>query len=215
MEYARKNIIKSQKFKGSYLMSIQILTPSEQARLKMNILKFLDNEGLYYTTNRLYLLILLQYEAGLRVGETVQLRWSDIWFIDKPKTVLEITGNSKTKNHERKIPVSKTLSIMITKYRESADNQFGEIHDDKYVFVSINDNPISTRQVERVIKTYFKVEIGRPIHPHVLRHTFATNLMKVADIRTVQELLGHKSITSTQIYTHPNSSDLVNAINSL
>ncbi|GAH96402.1 unnamed protein product, partial [marine sediment metagenome] len=55
----------------------------------------------------------------------------------------------------------------------------------------------------------------REIHPHILRHTFATRLMSKTSMRVVQELLGHKNLSSTQIYTHPNNADLQEAIDSL
>jgi len=72
--------------------------------------------------------------------------------------------------------------------------------------------PLTTRQVERIIRTAALKSIGRPVHPHVLRHTFASKLMSVCNERIVQELLGHQSITSTQIYTHPNEDDKKKAI---
>ena len=82
-------------------------------------------------------------------------------------------------------------------------------------YATDTQRPITTRQVERIILTASMKALNRPIHPHVLRHTFASRLMKRTNIRVVQQLLGHTSITSTQIYTHPDSDDLQKAINDI
>ncbi|GAH73030.1 unnamed protein product [marine sediment metagenome] len=57
--------------------------------------------------------------------------------------------------------------------------------------------------------------LGRPVHPHILRHTFASRLMRTTNARIVQELLGHQHLSTTQIYTHPNQDDLKKAIEQL
>jgi len=75
--------------------------------------------------------------------------------------------------------------------------------------------PITTRQVERIIKHAAIASIGRPANPHMLRHTFATKLMRITNVRVVQELLGHRNLSSTQIYTHPNQDDFAAAIRNL
>jgi len=75
--------------------------------------------------------------------------------------------------------------------------------------------PLSERHVQRIISSASVKAFGRSINPHVLRHTFGTRLMRVTDMRTVQELLGHKSLASTQIYTHPNEQDKHKAIQNM
>ena len=85
-----------------------------------------------------------------------------------------------------------------------------------YAFTTKNiDKPLSTRQVERIIRAAALKCLGRPVHPHALRHTFASRLMRKTNARIVQELLGHKNLSSTQIYTHPNGEDLKDAINQI
>jgi len=78
-----------------------------------------------------------------------------------------------------------------------------------------NTEHLTTRQIERIIGNAGEKAFGRWINPHILRHTFASRLMRTVNSRVVQELLGHKHLASTQIYTHPNHQDLRNAIDSI
>ncbi|GAJ04418.1 unnamed protein product [marine sediment metagenome] len=75
--------------------------------------------------------------------------------------------------------------------------------------------PLTVRQVQRIITFAGKLSMGRNIHPHLLRHTFATRLMRNTSMAVVQQLLGHTNLSSTQIYTHPNGEDRKKAIDSL
>lgn len=161
---------------------------------------------------RNYLIACLMLDAGLRVGEVVALNMSHLYFNNRPVETLLLTP-SITKNHkERSIPLSPRLSIAISQYR----NGFlpvGPILDESFCFYTSDQlKPITTRQVENIINTAAIKCWGRRINPHMLRHTFASRLMRVTDMRTVQELLGHNCITSTQIYTHPNEDDKKAAI---
>lgn len=164
---------------------------------------------------RNYLIGCLMLEAGLRVGEVVALRISHLYFDGKPVNTLLLTPNI-TKNHvERTVYVSTRLKQALEEYRQEHCwlTTQPESH---YAFtVSVSQIPITTRQVERIINTAGYKALGRPVHPHILRHTFASKLMRVTDMRTVQELLGHSNITSTQIYTHPNEDDKKKAIERL
>ncbi|GAH51596.1 unnamed protein product, partial [marine sediment metagenome] len=68
---------------------------------------------------------------------------------------------------------------------------------------------------ERITRNAAMKSLGRPVHPHVLRHTFASRLMRTTNSRVVQELLGHQHMSTTQIYMHPNQEDKKKAIQSL
>ena len=164
---------------------------------------------------RNYLIGCLMLDAGLRVGEVVQLRISHLFFNRAPVRSLVLTKDI-TKNHkERTIPVNTRLSCAIVEFFSASINVRDWSPSD-FVFVAPqSNNCISTRQVENVIETAGLKSLGRPINPHMLRHTFGSNLMRVTDMRTVQELLGHSFITSTQIYTHPNEDDKNKAIAAL
>lgn len=161
---------------------------------------------------RNYLIGCLMLEAGLRVGEVVSLRLSHLYFNGKPVENLLLTPDI-TKNHkERSVPISTRLKKALEQYFEENYWLAQQASCHIAFVVPFNHTSLTTRQVERIINTAGYEALGRPVHPHMLRHTFATKLMRVTDMRTVQELLGHKNITSTQIYTHPNEDDKKNAI---
>jgi len=164
---------------------------------------------------RNYCLALLMLDAGLRVGEAVRLRLSDLYFACAPVTAISISPDIAKNHTERTVPVTDRLSLALTDYLPSHPSTHPLLPSD-YAFPSPDSGRhITTRQLERIIRCAALASIGRPIHPHCLRHTFASRLMRTTGIRIVQELLGHKHLTSTQIYTHPNRDDLKQAINTL
>lgn len=169
------------------------------------VIKCVRNHGLTVT----------MLETGLRVGEVVQLNVTDLFFAGNPVTTLVVRAEIAKNQHERIIPISSRLKNEIKELSESywvRDTSLNSY----YAFESATHGlQLSTRQVERIVRDAGMKALGRPIHPHILRHTFASRLMRVTSMRTVQELLGHKNITSTQIYTHPNGEDLKNAIDLL
>ncbi len=158
------------------------------------------------------LLILLMLEAGLRVGETVQLKQNDLYDHCDPVQWLRIRAEiSKTKT-ERCIPLSNTVKNAIEQMNRSYWPYYG-IGPDDWAFGSASKNRhITVRQVQNMINDLSLKAIKRSVRPHILRHTFASRLMKTANIRVVQQLLGHARLSSTQIYTHPDSNDLRAAI---
>jgi len=161
---------------------------------------------------RNYLICCLMLEAGLRVGEVVALEMSDLYFNEKPVKNLVLRPDVTKNNKERSIPVSNRLKNAIEEYHNENTHLFvGNKNPHAFEGYTIGSS-MTTRQVERIINMAAMKSIGRPVHPHMLRHTFATKLMKVTDMRTVQELLGHSNITSTQIYTHPNEDDKKKAV---
>jgi len=155
---------------------------------------------------------LCMLEAGLRVGEVIKLKVSDLWFNDAPVESLLISSEKSKTNEKRQIPVSTRLADAI---KEMHRCYWWPDKAVAYGFAFYQNNflaPLTTRQVERIIRSAAIAALGRPIHPHVLRHTFATKLMKVTNLRVVQEMLGHQHIQSTQIYTHPDIEDKKTAI---
>lgn len=164
---------------------------------------------------RNYLICCLMLDAGLRVGEVVKLKLSHLYFNDVPVTTLVLTS-SITKNHkERTVPVSSRLVNSLRRYFTTW--LLTDLLDyNSFCFYATDpEHPLTTRQVENIINAAAMKCFGRPVNPHMLRHTFASRLLRVTDMRTVQELLGHSCITSTQIYTHPNEDDKKEAIDTM
>lgn len=158
---------------------------------------------------------LLMLEAGLRIGEVVNLRVSDLVYNSQPVTSIIISAEISKNDRERQIPVSVRLSEAISECVRYLWTDFLIPDVCSAFFMSEPSKPLSARQIERFILANALKSIHRRIHPHVLRHTFASRLMRKTNSRVVQELLGHKNITSTQIYCHPNNEDLTTAINSV
>ncbi len=161
---------------------------------------------------RNYTMALLMLDAGLRVGEVVQLRTTDLWYgLCAVLSLVVRAGITKTKT-ERIIPLSSRIRAAVNQTAELLwNNNIGS--DEQFAFYRTDPTVhMTTRQVERIIRRAALKSIGRPVHPHMLRHTFATRLMRKTNARVVQELLGHAHITTTQIYTHPNEDDKKKAI---
>lgn len=154
--------------------------------------------------------------TGVRVGELVGLIWDDILIGGHMRSMMTVRAETSKSGKTRDIPMSKRLRNALQEYIIWFEKKNGEIKPDYPVFQqSRGTQSLSTRQVERIVMQYSKSALQKRIHPHVLRHTFATNLMRVTDIRIVQEVLGHTNIASTQIYTHPNNNDLKDAVDKM
>lgn len=164
---------------------------------------------------RNYLLGCLMLEAGLRVGEVVKLEMQDLYFRALPVRNLVVRSKVAKNHKERTIPVSTRLSQAIQQYLDENPWLCDVSPSHKAFTAFMSEKPITTRQIERVLFTAGLVGLNRPVNPHMLRHTFASKLMRVTDMRTVQELLGHSNISTTQIYTHPNEDDKKKAIGNM
>lgn len=164
---------------------------------------------------RNYLITLLMLDAGLRVGETVLLTISDLWLNGEAKHSLQISKFISKNKVARIIPLSQRTQGAI----ELASRFLWLEHDfeiDSFAFAGrAPTRPISARQVENIIGRAGEKVFGYWINPHMLRHTFGTNLMRTSSARVAQDLLGHKHLSSTQIYQHPNEDDKRKAIDSL
>lgn len=159
------------------------------------------------------LMVFLMLDAGLRVGELVQLQIMDLTFNGEPVTELELRGEI-TKNHKtRLIPLSDNITTYVDKMIRHVWPDYAPTPANFAFYTKHSMRHLTTRQVQRMLAQISSIALGKSIHPHILRHTFATRLMRKTDIRTVQMLLGHSSLTSTEIYTHPNNIDLRMAIN--
>lgn len=140
------------------------------------------------------------YGCGLRVSELINLKISEIYW---KEGFIRIIGKG---NKERLVPLgkiaSKHLKIYIQEVRVHQKNIKEEFID--HVFINKNGTKLSRVMIFKIIKSLKqKSGINKNISPHTLRHSFATHLVEGgADLRAVQEMLGHQSITTTEIYTH-------------
>lgn len=161
---------------------------------------------------RNYCMARLMLDAGLRVGELVSLRVQDLYFNRQPVRNIIIKPHMTKNKVEHSIPVSQLLTEAFIVFFDIwwLNNETPE---QEFAFLSSkSDRSITTRQVERIICAAGWKAFGRPVHPHVLRHTFASRLMRVTNSSMVQRMLGHKYLTSTQVYCHPNEDDKRQAI---
>ncbi|HOA15957.1 MAG TPA: tyrosine recombinase XerC [Bacillota bacterium] len=139
----------------------------------------------------------LLYSSGLRVSELVGLDLADF---DATGSTVRVMGKG---SKERIAPVGRVAKEAVLKYIAEARPEFSRSKDEKALFISRRGGRITCRQVQRLMRGYDIIAglRGNP-SPHALRHSFATHLLDSgADLRSVQELLGHADISSTQIYT--------------
>lgn len=154
-------------------------------------------------------------DTGLRVAELCALKVFDLWLLDEPLNCLDVRA-AIAKNHKpRSIPLTPRCADAIQDLHDSLWTP-GDQPLEHYAFPGHNHRtPLTRRTIHRVCSTYGRNILHIRLTPHMFRHTFATRLMRKVSIRIVQQLLGHSSLTATQIYTHPNTRDLQDAINAL
>lgn len=137
------------------------------------------------------------YSSGLRAAELAGLKIGDI---DLARGLMRVLGKRKK---ERIAQLGSHAVKALQDYYRVRPDLGRPLHD--IVFVNARGGPLTTRSVQRVVERYVLqiMPARREVSPHTLRHTFATHMLNAgADLRVVQELLGHESLSSTQIYTH-------------
>ncbi|MEN8258601.1 MAG: tyrosine recombinase XerC [Thermodesulfobacteriota bacterium] len=149
-------------------------------------------------------LLELLYSTGMRVAEIVNLNLEQV---DFGAEMVRVIGKGKK---ERLIPVGSQALDALTLYLENRalllakKRQQGKRIDENALFLNNRGGRLTTRSIERMVQAYaVRAGITAPVTPHALRHSFATHLLEMgADLRVVQELLGHASLSTTQKYTH-------------
>jgi len=177
-----------------------ILTPKAQKKLP-GVLTEKETESLLsaasghdFVSLRNRTILELIYSTGIRVSELVNMDVSDIDFVNEEIKVLGKGGK------ERIVPAgSVALNILHCYIKE-----LKKIDSSGILFINKNKKRLTQRFVELMIKKYARMAgIEKKVTPHTLRHSFATHLLdRGADLRSVQELLGHVNLSTTQIYTH-------------
>lgn len=137
------------------------------------------------------------YACGLRISECCDLLIKNV---DKKELIVRVIGKG---NKERIVPFYPRLAELIDLYVEMYRVQYAS-DDFEFLFVNTKGRKISPRSVQYILNDIqARTNIPINIHPHMLRHSFATHLLdNGADLRTVQELLGHANLSTTQLYTH-------------
>lgn len=159
------------------------------------------------------LLILIFLEAGLRVSEAQALKMSEVFISGRPVRELLVRASHGRIGTPRGVSVSPRLTDALTVYWNWLEKNNLNNGPGQYVFQgTVPGRPLTTRAMRYIVHKLTERIIGRGVWPHALRHTFATWLMRFTSLRVVQELLGHKNISTTQVYTHPNQNDLSSAI---
>ena len=148
------------------------------------------------------------YSSGARVSELVGLNWDDL---DLEAQFIRLRGKGKK---ERRIPIGTVAAEAILNYQrqqppmgkskgQKTDSAIPPRSGSQPLFLNSRGGRLTTRSVERMIKQYVGDRFPKSVTPHTLRHSFATHLLdEGADLRAIQELLGHASLATTQKYTH-------------
>lgn len=215
-KYARRTIarrISSLRSFYKYLLREGIVTvnpllKTRSPKLEKKLPAFLDeieiNELLNLPDNtplgkRDRAILELLYATGCRVSELVALKLNKI---DLGNLFVLLLGKG---NKERIVPIGYKCADVITVYYQERSlimRNHGIVHD--FIFVNSRGGALTDRSVRRILEKYISaLAIKKNVSPHTIRHTFATHLLEHgADLRVVQELLGHANLSTTQIYTH-------------
>lgn len=150
------------------------------------------------------LIIELMYATGVRVSELVNIKLDDI---DFETNSIRILGKG---SYMRTVYFGEYARDAIFKYMHGLRKKLLNGKESEYLFLNKNGNNITTRGIQKIIdKIVSETEVKTKVSPHTLRHTFATHLLdNGCDLRSVQELLGHKNINTTEVYTHVTSERL-------
>ncbi len=151
----------------------------------------------------------LMYATGVRVSELTKLDLDDVDFSNK---LVRVTGKRRK---ERIVPFGDPAHEALRGYLTIRDHFLLQapisLRDDKALFLNYQGTRITTRSIGRLVEKYIRICAGmHNISPHALRHSFATHLLDSgADLRDIQELLGHARLSTTQIYTHVSMEKLI------
>ena len=146
----------------------------------------------------------IMYATGMRASEVVNLKLNDI---NMEVGFLRCIGKG---NKERIIPFGKKAIVAVGRYIKTTRSEFKNVESQPNLFLNRFGHRISRQSLWKIVKRYAKeARIKKAVKPHILRHSFATHLLEHgADLRSVQEMLGHSDISTTQIYTHVNKDRL-------
>lgn len=176
----------------------------EEVDLLIGAVNLNSHEG---SRNRAMLEVL--YSCGLRVSELVNLKFTDLFY---DEGFVRVIGKG---NKERLVPLSESVEVEISTYQEKMRSKL-DVKDghENFIFLNRRGKQLTRVMVFIIIKDLAaKINLTKSISPHTFRHSFATHLIEGgANLRAIQEMLGHESIITTEIYTHLDQSFLKEAI---
>ena len=199
--WLRRGGVKRNPFVGVPLPKLEKRLPQFLTEKQMKLLlngpqRLLENEAIdAFTAWRDRLVMELLYGGGLRVSEVVALDYGQI---DFTSGVARVLGKGKK---ERLCPLGRVAMAVLAKWKNEFARESGHTSP---VLVNAKHERLPVRQVQLLLKRYLALaELPLELTPHKLRHSYATHLLNAgADLRLVQELLGHASLNTTQVYTH-------------
>lgn len=160
-----------------------------------------------------FTMIYLALSTGLRCSELVGLYIEDFAPFGDVSRILTVPSRIGKNNKKRDIPINHETRSVLARFLRTKQIREHSTSSDSYLFVShYTQKPLSSRDFQRIVHDISISSLGRSISPHILRHTFATRLLKHTNLRVVQEVLGHVNIQTTQIYTHVDINDVSLAI---
>ena len=193
-------LIDQHKFKQNPVMEIK--APKKKKKLPQTLsvdqaIKLVEIEGDDFISLRDHAILELFYSSGLRLSELVNLKLEDINFSEE---IISVLGKGKKM---RIVPVGNKAIQSLQKWI-NVRAQLKNINDTSILFLTNKAKSLTQRAIQYRLKFWAKKQgLSENIHPHLLRHSFASHLLQSSqDLRAVQELLGHENISSTQIYTH-------------
>ena len=186
-------------------MRVEILSEKEVQVFLM----FLDT-----CSPRNNLMLRLMLQCGLRVGEVSLLNVEDVWRGGYVNPAVHLP-RATTKGHKpRFVDIPEPLRLLIGAYVNSLMAKNHDMAPATPLFSGLKINRrLNVSGIGRIVTAASLACLGRRVWPHVLRHTYASTLLRYTNIRVVQELLGHVSVNTTQIYTHVSSEDCKSAVN--
>jgi integrase/recombinase XerD len=144
-------------------------------------------------------LLEIMYACGLRVSEIINIKASDLFLKEE---IIRVLGKG---SKERLVPIGSSAIHWVNEYLSKSRPLLAKkMKSENYIFLNIRGTRLSRMGIWKITDRYFKeADIKKNVHPHTFRHSFATHLIEGgADLRAVQEMLGHADISTTQIYTH-------------
>jgi len=140
----------------------------------------------------------IMYACGLRVSEVLTIKTTNVLYEDE---VIRVIGKG---SKERIVPIAASTLDWIKLYITNSRSTLAKPNSEDFLFLNWRGKSLSRMAIWDIISKYSKMaKIAKKIHPHIFRHSFATHLLEGgADLRSIQEMLGHADISTTQIYTH-------------